>query len=225
MSMAREGTRGGIPLVAVAAVAENGVIGRDNDLPWRLGTDLRRFRAITMGKPLIVGRRNWDSIGRPLPGRDMIVLTRRRDFSADGVRVVNDWDEARALASEIAARSGAAEAIVGGGAEIYRLAMPEIAALRLTLVHARPAGDVVFPPMTGARSARCSASTIRRGRGTSIPSPSSIWFGPAAMGKGALATAQPVDAGAPPAHVPALTPFRRMTTSALACSRRRPRGR
>lgn len=134
------------PLVAVAAVAENGVIGRDNDLPWRLRTDLRRFRAITMGKPLIVGRRNWDSIGRPLPGRDIVVLTRRRGFAPAGVQVARDWDEACALAAASAARSGAEEIIVGGGAEIYRLAMPALVRLRLTLVHARPDGDVHFPP-------------------------------------------------------------------------------
>ncbi|TDR88110.1 dihydrofolate reductase [Enterovirga rhinocerotis] len=139
------GGAAGLPLVAVVAVAENGVIGRENDLPWRLRTDLRRFRAITMGKPLIIGRRNWDSIGRPLPGRDIIVMTKRRDFAAEGVDVVHGWGEARRRAAEIAARTGAAEAIVGGGAEIYRLAMPEIDALRLTRVHARPEGDVHFP--------------------------------------------------------------------------------
>lgn len=136
---------GSLPLTAVVAVAENGVIGRDNDLPWRLRTDLRRFREITMGKPLIVGRRNWDSIGRPLPGRDIIVLTRRADFSAEGVQIAHDWQDSLAKARASAARSGADEIIVGGGAEIYRLAMPQITRLRLTRVHARPAGDVFFP--------------------------------------------------------------------------------
>lgn len=136
----------GPPLVAVAAIAENGVIGRDNDLPWRLRTDLRRFRAITMGKPLLVGRRNWDSIGRPLPGRDMIVLTRRADFAPEGVSVAHDWEGACAMARESAARSGAEEIVVGGGADIYRLALPLVARLRLTIVHAEPSGDVHFPP-------------------------------------------------------------------------------
>lgn len=135
-----------LPFTAIVAVAENGVIGRDNDLPWRLRTDLKRFRALTMGKPIIVGRRNWDSIGRPLPGRDIIVLTRRRDFAPEGVQVVHDWDQACGMALASAARSGAEEVIVGGGAEIYRLAMPRVARLRLTLVHAQPAGDVHFPP-------------------------------------------------------------------------------
>ena len=135
-----------LPLTAIVALAENGVIGRDNDLPWRLRSDLKRFRAITMGKPLIVGRRNWDSIGRPLPGRDMVVLTRRADFAAEGVAVAHDWDGALAAATAAAERSGADEIVIGGGAEIYRLAMPAIARLRLTLVHAKPPGDVVFPP-------------------------------------------------------------------------------
>jgi dihydrofolate reductase len=136
----------GLPLTAIVALAENGVIGRDNDLPWRLRTDLKRFRALTMGKPLIVGRKNWDSIGRPLPGRDMIVLTRRLDFAAEGVAVAHAWGEALDLASAAAGRSGADEIVIGGGAEIYRLAMPHLARLRLTLVHARPDGDVLFPP-------------------------------------------------------------------------------
>lgn len=132
-------------LVAIAAVAENGVIGRDNGLPWRLRTDLRRFRVLTMGKPLLVGRRNWESIGRPLPGRDMIVLTRQADFAPEGVQVAHDWERACALARESAARSGAGEIVVGGGAEIYRLALPQLARLRLTIVHGAPEGDVHFP--------------------------------------------------------------------------------
>ena len=140
----------GLPLTAIVALAENGVIGRDNDLPWRLKTDMKRFRALTMGKPLIVGRKNWDSIGRPLPGRDMIVLTRRPDFMAAGVAVAHEWDEALDLASAAAERSGADEIVIGGGAEIYRLAMPHLARLKLTLVRARPEGDVFFPPWDDA---------------------------------------------------------------------------
>ena len=135
-----------LPLTAIAAVAENGVIGRDNDLPWRLRSDLKRFRAITMGKPLIVGRRNWDSIGRPLPGRDIVVLTRRTDFVAEGVAVAHDWDGALAAAGAAAERSGAEEIVIGGGTDVYRLALPLLTRLRLTLVHAAPEGDVFFPP-------------------------------------------------------------------------------
>lgn len=135
-----------LPLTIVVAVAENGVIGRDNALPWRLRSDLRRFRTITWGKPLIMGRRNWDSIGRPLPGRETIVLTRQRGFSADGARVAHGWDEAKRAADDLAGHLGADEIIIAGGAEIYRLAFPEASRLRLTQVHARPEGDVVLPP-------------------------------------------------------------------------------
>jgi dihydrofolate reductase len=128
------------------AVAENGVIGRDNQLPWRLRTDLRRFRTLTMGKPMIMGRKSWDSIGRPLPGRETIVMTRDPAFRAEGAHVATDWEGAKKLAGEIAGRMGADEIAVVGGAEIFRRALPEAARLHLTRVHARPEGDVVLPP-------------------------------------------------------------------------------
>lgn len=133
-------------ITIVAAVAENGVIGRDNDLPWRLRTDLRRFRAVTMGKPMIVGRRNWDAIGRPLPGRETVVMSRRPGFRAEGAHAASSWPQARDLAAALAARMGTDEIIVGGGAEIYRICLPETDAIRLTCVHASPPGDVLFPP-------------------------------------------------------------------------------
>lgn len=135
-----------LPLVAIVAAAENDVIGRDNDLPWRIRTDLRRFRALTMGRPVIVGRRNWDAIGRPLPGREIVVMTRDPAFAAQGAHVAHDWAGAKRLAGDLAAALGADAIVVGGGAEIYRLAMPELARLHLTRVHARPPGDVLFPP-------------------------------------------------------------------------------
>jgi dihydrofolate reductase len=137
---------GSAPRLAVlVAVAENGVIGRGNALPWRLKTDLRRFRTLTWGKPMIMGRKCWDSIGRPLPGRETIVLTRDRSFAAEGARVVYDWPAATALAEEVARAMGATEIAVVGGAEIYRLALPEADLLHLTLVEARPDGDVTLP--------------------------------------------------------------------------------
>ena len=134
------------PLTIVVAVAENGVIGHGNALPWCLRTDLRRFRRVTWGRPMIMGRRNWDSIGRPLPGRESVVLTRQAGFAAEGAWVAHDWTEAKRVAAELAERLGADEIAVVGGAEIYRLAFPEAARLRLTRVHARPPGDVVLPP-------------------------------------------------------------------------------
>ena len=134
-----------IPLTIVAAIAENGVIGRDNDLPWRLKTDLRRFKQLTLGRPLIMGRKNWDSIGRPLPGRRTVVLSRDPGFDAVGAAVARSWVDARAWAVEAAREMAADEIIVAGGAEIYRLALPETGTLRLTRVHVEAEGDVVFP--------------------------------------------------------------------------------
>ena len=112
-------------LILVVAAANNGVIGGDNRLLWRLKTDLRRFRDLTWGKPMIMGRKTFESIGKPLPGRETIVLTRDRAFALEGIRVAHSWDEAVAQATESAARMGATEIAVVGGAEIYRLALPQ----------------------------------------------------------------------------------------------------
>ncbi|MET3413866.1 dihydrofolate reductase [Methylobacterium sp. 1030] len=132
------------PIVSlVAAVARNGVIGRDNGLAWHLSSDLKRFKALTMGKPMLMGRCTWDSIGRPLPGRRTLVLTRDTGFRAEGVETVHDWDSALAAAG--------AELMVVGGAEIYALALPHADRLHLTEVEAEPAGDVRFPAFDRAR--------------------------------------------------------------------------
>ena len=122
----------------VAAVARNGVIGRDNGLAWHLSGDLKRFKALTIGKPILMGRRTWDSIGRPLPGRRTLVLTRDARFDAEGVNVVHDWAAACAAA-------GTEELMVVGGAEVYALALPQADRLLLTEVEAEPAGDTRFP--------------------------------------------------------------------------------
>ncbi|WP_375457684.1 dihydrofolate reductase [uncultured Enterovirga sp.] len=134
-----------VPLAIVVALAENGVIGRDNALPWRLRTDLRRFRDLTWGKPMIMGRRCWDAIGRPLPGRETVLMTRSRGVSPMGAHVASSWEEAKALASRLAAGMGSEEIAVVGGAEIYRLALPETDRLHLTRVHDETPGDVLFP--------------------------------------------------------------------------------
>lgn len=123
----------------VAAIARNGVIGRDNSLAWRLSSDLKRFKALTMGKPILMGRKTWDSIGRPLPGRRSLVITRDRSLTLPDVTIVHDWDEALAAA-------GDDELMVVGGAEIYRLALPHADRLHLTEVDAAPEGDAYFPP-------------------------------------------------------------------------------
>ncbi len=125
----------------IAAVAANGVIGRDGDLPWRLPADLRFFKRVTMGHHLIMGRRTWESIGRPLPGRSIVVLTRAAPQEIPGVQVAPDLPEALALASS----AGDSEAFVIGGAEVFARALGLADRLYLTRVHGDVDGDVVFP--------------------------------------------------------------------------------
>jgi dihydrofolate reductase len=127
----------------IAAVARNGIIGRDNDLIWRLRSDLRRFKALTMGKPLLMGRRTYDSIGRALPGRRTLVLTRDLGFSAPEVTTVHGWAEAVAAA-------GGEEVMVAGGGEIYALALPHAGRIHFTEIEASPEGDTLFPPFDRA---------------------------------------------------------------------------
>jgi dihydrofolate reductase len=123
-----------------AAVAENGVIGRDGDMPWRLSSDLKRFKALTMGKPIIMGRKTWAALPkRPLPGRLNIVVTRDREFESEGAAVAHDLDEALALAGD------ADEVCVIGGGEIYALALPRTDTLHITHVLAGIDGDTRFP--------------------------------------------------------------------------------
>ena len=135
----------GIPLVIVAAIARNGVIGDGAKLPWRIPGDLRRFRALTLGKPVIMGRKTWDSIGRPLPGRETIVVTRDRDFEAPGALVATSIEAALALARERAAAMGAPEVILAGGGDLYAQLIGEADRLCLTEVDLEPAGDTRFP--------------------------------------------------------------------------------
>lgn len=126
-------------LSLIAAMADNRVIGRDNRLPWRLSADLQHFRRVTMGKPLLMGRRTYESIGRPLPGRHNIVLTRDPAYRAPGCTVVHSLDEALRAASD------SEEIMVMGGAELYRQLLARAERLYLTLVHAEVEGDVHFP--------------------------------------------------------------------------------
>lgn len=122
----------------VVAAARNGVIGRDNGLIWHLSSDLKRFKALTMGKPMLMGRRTFQAIGRPLPGRRSLVLSRDRGFEAPGAETVHDWDEALATAR-------ADELMVVGGGEIYALALPQADRIHLTEVDTAPDGDARFP--------------------------------------------------------------------------------
>jgi dihydrofolate reductase len=134
-----------IALVLVAAIAENGVIGRDNAMPWRLRSDLRRFRAITLGKPVVMGRKTFLSIGKPLDGRTNIVVSRDRTFSAPGTVVAPSLEAALAAARGDALRRGAEAIIVIGGADIYAQTLPIADRLVVTVVKARPDGHVRFP--------------------------------------------------------------------------------
>jgi dihydrofolate reductase len=127
------------------AMAENRVIGRNNKLPWHLPNDLKYFKRLTTGKPVIMGRKTFDSIGKPLPNRSNIVITRDTSFQADGVKVTHTIDDALALAEAQCLVSGNDEVIVMGGAEIYRLGLPKAHRLYITFVHAEVPGDAYFP--------------------------------------------------------------------------------
>ncbi len=129
------------------AIAENGVIGREGGLPWRLSTDLKRFKADTMGKPIVMGRKTWESFPkRPLPGRLNVVVTRDQTYRADGATVATSLEQAIALAAEHNRSTGGCDDIcVIGGGEIYRQAMPLADRLHVTHVQARFDGDTWFP--------------------------------------------------------------------------------
>jgi dihydrofolate reductase len=146
-----------VRIAFAVAVAENGVIGAGGDLPWRLPTDLRRFRKTTMGKPIIMGRKTYVSIGKPLDGRDNIVVTRDRSFHAPGVHAVASIEEALALGRKLAVQRGADEVVVIGGAEIFRASLAAADRIYLTLVRGSPPGDTylaTFDPAVWSETAR-----------------------------------------------------------------------
>ena len=122
----------------IVAVSANNVIGAQGDLPWHLSDDLKRFKAVTMGKPIVMGRKTWESIGRALPGRQNIVITRRQDFVADGCDVVHSVDEAMSAAGNVD------EIMVIGGSEVYEVFLPATQRMYLTRVHADVDGDAFF---------------------------------------------------------------------------------
>jgi dihydrofolate reductase len=144
-----------LPLTIVAAIARNGALGKDNAIPWRASSDLKRFKHITWGRPLVMGRKTWQSIGRPLPGRETVVVTRDRDsFAAReaagheglvGLHIAHDFDAALELADRLGQSMHAPEIILAGGAELYRLGLPRAQFLRLTTVDCAPEADAYFP--------------------------------------------------------------------------------
>ena len=132
-------------IALVVAMAENRVIGRDGGLPWHIPGDLKLFKKTTMGKPIVMGRKTWESLGRPLPGRPNIVITRDRDYKAEGAHVTHDIDQGLQLASRLAGELQTDEIMIIGGAEIYRQAFPKADRLYLTEVALKPEGDARFP--------------------------------------------------------------------------------
>ncbi|MFH1807875.1 MAG: dihydrofolate reductase [Pseudomonadota bacterium] len=133
-------------ITLIAALDEDNAIGRAGQLPWRLPADLKHFKRSTLGKPVILGRRTYASIGKPLPDRTTIVLTRQADWMAEGCTVVHDVDQALAVARA----TGAEEVMVAGGAELYRQFLPRAERILLTIVHAHVGGDVRFPDFDSA---------------------------------------------------------------------------
>jgi dihydrofolate reductase len=134
-------------VVLVAAVAENGVIGRDGALPWRLKSDMQHFRRLTLGRPVVMGRKTYESIGKPLKDRTNIVISRDPAYSAEGIVVANSLDAAIEVAREDARHRGADSIAIIGGAGIFSDCLAIADRLEITLVHASPRGDTFFPPI------------------------------------------------------------------------------
>lgn len=158
-------------LVLIAAVSRNGVIGREGDMPWRLSTDLKRFKALTSGKPVIVGRKTFDSFGaKPLPGRPHVIVTRNPDFRYDGVDVAASLGEAIEIAKHRAAENGADEIYVLGGGEIYAQAIGIADMLRITHVETQISdGDTFFPAIDPAVFEKVEEVAVAAGERDSYP--------------------------------------------------------
>lgn len=159
----------GPAIALVVAVAENGVIGRDNALPWRLSTDLKRFKAITMGKPVIMGRKTFESIGKPLPGRTNIVITRSQGLRLDGVEVVGSLAAAIEAGREAGAAADAKEICIIGGGEIFRETLPLADRLYVTEVGGSPEGDTFLPPIDTRAFEKISEERVPAGEKDSHP--------------------------------------------------------
>lgn len=134
-------------LALIVAVARNGVIGRENKLPWHIPEDLKWFKENTMGKPMIMGRKTFESLGRPLPGRPHIVVTKNPEFSYEGVHVATSVEMALSLGRELAKQLGVDEVMVIGGADIYQQLLPKVEKIYRTMVELEPEGDAFFPKL------------------------------------------------------------------------------
>lgn len=157
-------------ITLIAAVAKNGVIGRDLDMPWKLSTDLKRFKALTMGNPMIMGRKTFLSVGeRPLPGRPHIIISRNPDYRPAGVDVVSSLEDALSLAANKAAELGVDEVFVAGGGEIYRQAMPFADQLSVTHVEVSLEGDTFFPEIDPALFEKIDEIALSAGEKDNYP--------------------------------------------------------
>lgn len=136
-----------VRIAVVVAVADNGIIGQEGGLPWRLSSELKHFKGLTMGKPMVMGRKTFESIGKPLEGRDTIVITRNPGFDAAGIHVVDGLEAALELARRLAVGRQADEVMVVGGGEIYRAVLPVADRVYLSEIHAEPEGDTRFPTL------------------------------------------------------------------------------
>jgi dihydrofolate reductase len=155
-------------VVIIVAAAQNGIIGRDGQMPWRIPDDLKRFKTLTMGHPILMGRKTWQSIGRPLPGRENIVITRQTEFRAEGALTLHSLQEAL----DHAAAAGATDVFVIGGGDIYAQALPLAQVVHVTRVHAIIAGDVSFPSLDPS----IWRETARESRSQTEPQPLSYDF-------------------------------------------------
>ena len=142
-------------LTAVVAATENNVIGRDNGMPWHLPADLQHFKSVTLGSPVLMGRKTFEAIGRPLPGRRNLVLTRSAAFSVPGLEVVHSLEEAIALAGDVP------ELMIIGGAALYELALPRTQRVHLTRLHMTLEGDAHFPALPESQWLEASRSARR----------------------------------------------------------------
>jgi dihydrofolate reductase len=154
-------------IVLVAAIGENHVIGRDNQLPWRLPSDLRHFRGVTIHKPVVMGRKTYESIGKPLPDRTNIVVSRDLGLRVPGAVLATSLDAALAAARKDARQRGIGEIMVIGGSGIFEATMPLAGRLEITHVHAAPEGDVFFPPIDPAVWEQTSWIEHPQGKGDS----------------------------------------------------------
>ncbi|MBS0533817.1 MAG: dihydrofolate reductase [Proteobacteria bacterium] len=134
-----------VEIILVAAIGANGVIGTDGQLPWRLKSDLQHFKRVTSGRPVVMGRKTFESIGKPLPNRTNIVMTRDRQFAVAGATLATSLDAALAVARDDARRRGIYEVMIIGGGDVFESTMAMADRLEITHVHASPKGDVVFP--------------------------------------------------------------------------------